>query len=288
MGAEEDKVFDEAFDKAEGTEPPKEPIEPEPKDEPKEEPPVEPPKDELAEPPVEPPKDEEPKFEQRYKSLQGIFNHDKEVWENERKALTEQLEELKKKPEVKKEDALQNLYESLTDEQKASLKEYDEEFDVVSKMEGMKRDVALRKLRDEMNQFKTEILSQLTPTQDFIKESREEREVRLRTEHFGTIAAAHPDFESFRDNGQILKWIETKPKYLQSKMVETYKQGTADEIVELLSDFKTENQIGNDKHDKKEQKRQAMSAVTTKRGAVNASMVVPADYESAFDEALSR
>ena len=51
-------------------------------------------------PPVEtpPPAEQQPgetdeKYEQRYKTLQGIHKHDKEVWETERTTLLSQLEE---------------------------------------------------------------------------------------------------------------------------------------------------------------------------------------------------
>ena len=293
---EETLDFEDAFDKAEGTveekvdevqEPPKEEIKEEIKEEPTE-PVKEEPKEEI--------KDEEAKFEQRWKSLQGIYNHDKEVWEAERRSLAEQLENLKaqepkQEPKQEKKDTIQNLYDSLTDEQKESIKEYDEEFDIVSKMEGMKRDIALKRLREDIDAFKAEILSQLAPTQDFIKESKEEREVRLRDEHFGKIAKEHPDYEKYRDDGSIIKWIETKPRYIQKSLLETYKQGTADDIVDLLTDFKTENNITVAERTpdvKKEQKKKAMAAVTSKRGAVNASMTVPDDFEGAFEEAINR
>lgn len=256
--------------------------------------------------PAAPVVDEEQKFEQRYKTLVGVHKHDREVWETEKATLVDQIEQFKKVPEPdkaltakegkKRDDAIQNLLENLTDEQKIALKEYDEEFDIVSKMEGIKRDAALAKLRKEVDDFKTDILAQLAPAQNLVVETQKEKEIRSKEEHFGAIAKAHPDYETYRDDGSILKWIETKPSYAQKGILEAYKSGTAEDIVSLLTDFKEENNIQVKKPDntvdfnaaKREQKRQALADVTTKRGAVNASMPVAEDFENAFEEALHK
>jgi hypothetical protein len=253
--------------------------------------------------------DEEKTWEQRYKSLQGVHKHDKEVWETERTTLIKKAEKVlapqipaaaapienQLKTEEKKIDALQSIYDLLTPEQKDALKEYDEEFDVVSKMEGLKREAALKELRKEIETFKAEVMSQLAPAQTMLQETKVEREERAKEEHFGAIAKAHSDYETFRDDGSILKWIETKPKYAQKAMIETYKAGTTEDIIDLLTDFKKENNIGPppdnpvvDINIKREQKRQALTAVTTKRGAVNAVMPANNDFESSFEEALRK
>lgn len=231
-------------------------------------------------------------YEQRWKTLQGIHKHDKEAWEAEKAALLEQIEAAKKpqEPEPAKTDA---FMESLTEEQKEALKEYEADFDVVSKMEGIKRQAELDKLRKEFQAWKDEVTAQLVPAAKLVTETQTEREARAVELHFKTIRDAHEDFEKYRDDGSVLKWIETKPKYMQKSMLETYQQGTADDIVDLLTDFKTENNLapqGNvvNMNSRKADKKAALSAVNTRRGAVNASMSVANDYEGAFDEALNK
>lgn len=308
---QKDDAFESAFDQAEGTEKKdlsdadnpsmeqKEEIKEEPKEVkeiPKEESKVEP---ETSEAPPE-----EAKFEQRYKSLVGVHKHDREVWETEKATLISQMEQLKKVPEqgkeltvkeeAKRDEALKDLYESLTPEQKASLKEYDEEFDIVSKMEGLKREAALKKLTDKMDALEAKILEKLAPAENLVVETQKDKEIKAKEDHFNAIAEAHSDFEKHRDSGSIIKWIESKPKYLQKGFMDVYQTGTADDIVALLNDFKTENNLQAPPDNtvnfnaKREEKRMALAAVNTKRGAVNTSMPVAEDYENAFEEALHK
>jgi hypothetical protein len=304
-----DDVFGDAFNQAEGKDKPELNEADNPKNVSNE--PVEK-KEEVKEPvaetkdPVIPGKpaipDEEVKYEQRYKTLVGIHKHDKAEWENEKSSLIAQFEELKKAPEPgekltpkeekKRDDAIKDLYESLTEDEKAAIKEYDAEFDIVSKMEGKKREIEMARLRAEVDAFKAEMLSKLAPTENFVVDIQRDREIKSKEDHFGSIGQAHPDFETYRDDGSIMKWIESKPKYVQKGMLEAYQKGTAEDVIDLLSDFKQENNLQSapsntiNFNEKREQKRQALSAVTTKRGAVNPSMAVAEDYDNAFEEAL--
>ena len=262
---------------------------------------VETPVVETPAPEAQQPGESDEKYEQRYKTLQGIHRHDKETWETEKATLLAQIEEAKKPAEpVKTETNLPaTLYDSLSEEDKAALKEYDEEFDVVSKMESKKREVELNKLRKEFQTWKDEITAQLAPATALVEKNLQDDEKRTVETHFNTIREGHGDFEQYRDDGSIIKWIETKPKYLQKSLMETYGKGTAEDVVDLITDFKTENNIPITQpspvaenvvpiNAKKAEKKLAMTAVTTRRGAVNASMAVANDYESAFDEATSK
>jgi hypothetical protein len=255
--------------------------------------------------PVKQKDESEDAYKQRYATLQGILDHEKENWKAEKTQLLSQIEEAKKQPTPERKEATipQVLEDNLTDEDKAALAEYDEEFDVVSKMEGKKRDIALKKLQKEfqsfvgerLNEIKAELTSQITPTTTFIKEAQEKEEIRGEEEHFSAIRERHPDFETYRDNGSLKKWTEKKPSYIRDGIQRICESGDADQIIELLNDFKQENNIpilseqpGNvvsmDK--KKEAKRQALTAVKTRRGAVNPSMNIANDFDGAFDEAV--
>lgn len=288
-----DDVFDATFDKAaeieEGKADP--PAAPEPVVEKKDPPPADPPKVQAG---------DDDKADQRYRTLQGMYNKDKETWETERAALLAKAEEAAKAaaPAPKKETEIPKDLE-LSEEDLQAIKEYDEEFDLVSKMEGKKREIELRKLRKEFQGFvetiKAELTAQLAPTQTFINETVAERAQREELSHFSSIKEAHPDFETYRDDGRLMKWIESKPRYLQKSMLETYNQGTSDDVVDLLNDFKLEHNISSPPRDnvldintRKAEKKLAMTAVTTRRGAVNPSHVVASDFEGAFDEALHK
>jgi hypothetical protein len=287
---------------------------------PPETPPVTPP----IETPTPPASEQQPgetdeKYEQRYKTLQGIHKHDKEVWETERTTLLSQLDEAKKPKEVKppptpeEETAAAAFVDSLTDEQKEQLAAYEQDFDVVSKMEGIKRGVELAKLRKEMQVWKDEVTSRIAEQQTSL-DSRiapvlKREEENERDTHFsmiregyalddGTPVTGHADFEKFRDDGSLLAWIESKPRYLQPALKETYSKGSAMDVIDLLTDFKKDSNItlnlpSSDNvvqmNPNKVAKKQALSAVTTRRGAVSTAGGAPSnDFEGAFDEALNK
>ena len=253
---------------------------------------------------------EEEKYEQRYKSLVGVHKHDKESWEAEKADLIAKLAEATKVPATPTQEELaakakssgkssyESFRDSLTPEQKEELDEYERDFDVVSKMEGLKRDKAMEAFEQRLKQFQDEILSKLTPAQELFTKVADEREAQLKEQHFGTIAGAHPDYEKYRDDGSILKWIESKPGYLQKGMLDVYRAGEAHEVADLITDFKKENNIEQikasadsqvvDLQSKREAKRQAMQSVTGRRGSVNAATVVASDFEGAFEEALNK
>jgi hypothetical protein len=255
---------------------------------------------------------EEEKFEQRYKSLVGVHKHDIETWESEKAALEAKLEEATKarvpatpiqeelaaKAKASGKSSYESFRDSLTPEQKEELDEYEKDFDIVSKMEGLKRDKAMEAFEQRLKQFQDEILSKLTPAQELFTKVADEREVQLKEQHFGTIAGAHPDYEKYRDDGSILRWIEAKPGYLQKGMLDVYQAGEAQEVADLITDFKKENNIELvkpsadsqvvDLQSKREAKRQAMQSVTGRRGSVNPATVVASDFEGAFEEALNK
>lgn len=270
--------------------------------------------------PVEPieelkPTDQQPgesdeKYEQRYKTLQGIHRHDKELWDAEKVTLLAQIEEAKKPKEVTKEEtvAAEVFVDSLTDEQKEQLADYEQDFDVVSKMEGIKRNVELVKLRKEIDDWKTDIVnqfteaktqfaSQLAPAVKLAEDSERESHFSLIREGYdledGTHISGHTDFEKFRDDGSLLSWIESKPRYIQPILKETYEKGTAMDVIDLIADFKHETNIQPSDNvvpinTKKAEKKAALTSVTSRRGAINTGHAIAGNYEDAWDEAISK
>ena len=269
-------------------------------------------------PVVTPPAEQQPgetdeKYEQRYKTLQGIHKHDRETWESEKAKLLSDLEEAKKPktPEVPVKVDTATFIDSLTEEQQEQLKEYEKDFDVVSKMEGIKRSVELGKLRKEMESWKADIANQLiaqntqidtrlAPAVALVEDNERETHFNTIRQGYdltdGTHVEGHSDFEKYRDDGSLQAWIESKPKYLQPALQDTYSNGSATDIIDLISDFKRESNItpkpASDNvvviDPKKAARKQTLTTVPTRRGAVNTNVAVRDDFEGAFDEAVHK
>ena len=276
-------------------------------------------------PPVEiPPAEQQPgetdeKYEQRYKTLQGIHKHDRETWETEKANLLSDVEEAKKPktpkvtpPSTSEEVAAEAFVDSLTDEQKEQLAVYEQDFDVVSKMEGIKRGVEFGKLRKEIADWKAEITGQITaqnaqidtriaPAVKLVEDNEQENHFSMIREGYvredGTEVPGHNDFEKFRDDGSLQSWIESKPKYLQPALKETYSKGSVMDVIDLISDFKKDNNIPLTSQPSadvipintaKAAKKQALATVTSRGRAVNLNVAVADDFEGAFDEAIHK
>ena len=307
------EVFDKAFDEATGIQPKEAENSETLKKQKEQEDILEAPavSGEPKEEPKEEPKgaNEEQTFEQRWKSLQGIYRHDKEEWSKEREKLLKEIEALKKteaqneppkkeekiEPEVKSfADIISEL--NLTDEQKEQLMEYESDYDVISKMEGLKRSAEMKKLKSDilevLKSFEDKIQTQLKPASEFIEETKVEKAEAAARAHFEAIEKSHPDYTVYRDDGSLLNWIKSKPKYLQPALLEVYKSGTAEDVIALISDFKDENGITQNKvvsFDKaKADRKAAMMPPPAKRGAVGALKSAAETFEDAFDEALQK
>lgn len=265
--------------------------------------------------PAKQPEETEEKYEQRWKTLQGIHKHDKDAWESEKTQLLSQLEEAKKpkvpdaepalKPTKEQEKVADAFIDSLTDDQKKQLEEYEKDFDTVSKMEGLKRSLEMKKLRKEMDDWKadidkkqSDIDKKLTDQGSRLSPVVEKHQTDVAESHFNTIKTAHDDYETYRDDGSITTWIESKPKYLQPALKETYSNGTAEDVIDLISDFKKDNNIQTEASTdtskvvnidtKKAERKQALTSVETRRSAVNAGKALVDDFEGAFEEAVKK
>lgn len=330
--SQQDEVFGEAFNEAEGKsdngtlapdltnadDPSKTKEGPPPAEE---QPPVDDKKKDDS-PPPEPPPATHPKedFEQKWKSLDGIVKKKDEIIKSHEDRVLElsaEIERLKKPPEPPPADdknkkveteldvdaLLKNL--NLNDEEKAMLKEYDEEFGLVSKVENLKLGKAIKEVYKILNEgfekklkeAKEEFQSQLKPATEFVEKTTKEREEDAVSTHFNTIETAHPDYKTYHENGKIVEWIQTKPAYLQKGMLEVCQSGTAEEVISLLDDFYKENnlQSTNDspsnvvEMDKaKRDRKAALTPPQSKRGAINTNLKPSDDFDGAFDEATSK
>ena len=256
-------------------------------------------------------------LEQRYRTLQGMHRHDKSVWEEEKKTLLAQIEEARKtkSPDTndkKKtaEEETQDFLDNLTAEEKAELDGYEKDFEFVSKMEGMKRTKSLAKVLARIDQLEAKVEERIAKAEARVEPALKVAEENVRASHFkairegytledGTVVQGHSDFEQYVGDGSIMKWIESKPQYLQAPLKRVAEKGSAQDVIDLLSDFKRENNIQHtvvnsenatvvDLSTKRAEKKAALTVVKTRKGAVAASQQVADDYEGAFDEALNK
>jgi hypothetical protein len=267
-----------------------------------------------------PEKETPEQMEQKYKTLQGMHRHDKAVWDTEKTALLTQIEEAKKakspnKEEKKKTAAeeaqeTQDFLDNLTAEEKEELDGYEKNFEFVSKMEGMKRTKSLAKVLARIDQLEAKVEERIAKTEAKVEPALKVAEENAREFHVkvikegydledGTHIPGHSDFEMYVKDGSIMKWIESKPNYLQGSLKRVAEKGSAQDVVDLLSDFKRENNIQHtvvtsedatvvDLNQKRAEKKAALTVVKTRKGAVAASQNVADDYEGAFDEALNK
>jgi len=232
-------------------------------------------------------------YEQKYKSLQGIYKSDKEKWTQKETDFLGKIEQYGTAgtaiSEEKTKETLSDFKESLTTKQKEELEEYEKDFALVSEMEGMKRERAMEGLKKELKTFRDEVTAQLTPATTSIKNLEKKDIDRSEEEHFSAIKGTHSDYEAHVESGALREWIETKPNYLKKGMVEIYDNGSAEDIVDLLTDFKLENNITEvgTKDVKLDAKRKAITSVNTKRGAIGLQKAAADDFEGAFDEAIN-
>lgn len=127
---------------------------------------------------------------------------------------------------------------------------------------------------------------------------------RIETEeHLGQIMDAHSDYEAVYDD--VVAWIEKQPSYLKSAYKKVQAEGTAEEVADLVTRWKTETgyvapeQNGaagsksvqqpaarTDIPAKAKQAARRLSVVNGKRASVDAGAGDPGDFSSAFAEAL--
>jgi len=237
------------------------------------------------------------KSEQRYKTLQGIHKKDKDTWAEEKARYESELAALRAAgtagtAPAQSIDSRQAFLDSLTPEQQAQLAEYEEEFATVSRMEGLKRDKALRALKQEIETWKSEIVQQLKEQGALLIPMLDRAEENDEIAHFNYLSTTHPDYERYRDDGSILVWINGKPPYLQQSLLAIYDEGSAKDVADLITDFKKETGLLGTAASptvivdpEKEKLKQDLSSVTTRQGAINPTHVISEDYEGAFEEA---
>lgn len=146
-----------------------------------------------------------------------------------------------------------------------------------------------------------EVARELAPIFEWVGETQESM-------HDQTLIDAHPDYTQIYDG--CTKWINTQPEYLKNLYTRVAKEGTAGEVVDMISRYKESAGIkpadgttkrttvvvegkqgagdGNDASAKAKEAAAKLSVVGTKRTAVGTTAADPNDFSGAFEEAVSQ
>jgi hypothetical protein len=112
----------------------------------------------------------------------------------------------------------------------------------------------------------------------------------------GEVLKAHDDYDTVYP--KLDGWIKTHPAYLQSGLLKAYNEGTAEEVIDLVSRYKqaigVKPQAAAPAASKQDEPKKpaaasaaALAPVDTQRTAPKPSGADPEDYDSAFDEAAA-
>ena len=277
--AEDD--FSAAFDEATASDPTPDP-EPEPGPEPDPEPSPEPSPDPAPEPEPAPEPDPAPTppksddddpnsatWEQRYKTLQGMFKAE---------VAREVRTQLSAAPPAEQPPARPSEPASADGgEEEQALNEAMEEYPHLMRAVS----TLVKKTQAETE---SRIRADYAPVAKTVETDARER-------HFSAIRSAHSDFDVVvRD---LPAWVEQQPAYLQPGYKAVLSGGTAEDVIDLVSRFKEAKGLNKPtpKPSDNPARRQAEAAeVVRTRGAPAIPRGEPDkdDYESAFDEAVSR
>lgn len=204
--------------------------------------------------PVESVVDEKPQenWEQKYKSLQGMFN----------KTSAELKEAKAKIPEPKKEEP--------SPEEDEEMKNFLQEFDYLAK--------PITRLVEKMVSERTGEV-----------ESKTNANVQATNRIVAdlVISAQHPDFYELRETGEVRNWVDTLPDAEKEAYTRVCDEGSIKEVIGLISDYKKavkapalEEQ--KQKELEKQTKLTNLAAVKRKPGAINSSSGKVDDFNSAF------
>ena len=93
------------------------------------------------------------------------------------------------------------------------------------------------RLKKELEDVKTLLTTTVEALKGQIAPVIESANLSAEEKHYNTIYTAHADAEKIYPD--VVKWIETQPKFLQPQYTKVLADGSAIEIVELFSTFKT-------------------------------------------------
>lgn len=208
---------------------------------------------------------------------------DDEAFLRRLRALVTPADDAATKPPARTETEEAPIY---TKDEQDFLSAYEKDWPDVAKAESLRRRAEYRKLLEYVF---TEVGSYMRPHLEALDA------IATRT-HLTELTGAVPDYDTVRD--QVVKWVSEQPKYLQPAYQHVIERGTADEVSDLISRWRTETKqqapapaTAPKPKDTvlppaAKQAAAAMAPVGSKRSATQAG-IDPADFNSAFEAAAA-
>lgn len=158
--------------------------------------------------------------QQRVRSWDGRLSaKDREI-----RALQEELERIKQSAQ-KNETADDG-------EEDESVKAFLEEFpELAAPIQKMIEKVAKKHGKSVAEEITSKVEGRLAPIAQTVQETTVQK-------HLSTIRATHEDFEQIVQSGDLQEWIKSQPRYMQPALQEVYERGYAEDVVDLLSQYK--------------------------------------------------
>lgn len=140
----------------------------------------------------------------------------------QRIALQRQIEQL-----TKQEQPEQQSQEQQSQEQETNLSELFGDFDEVGISRAVEH-IATQKAQQIVQQMLAEKLSPI----------EQQQRQAIQDEHINAINAVHPDANDIVNSNEFVEWVKAQPSYVIPNIVAVVENGTADQVNELLSNYK--------------------------------------------------
>lgn len=161
------------------------------------------------------------------------------------------------------------------DELKEFFEEYPELVSPFNKLVDRKGEKIARRIVQEE-------LQKITPKIDVLETKYKED---VDNKHFKVIAEAHPDWETYVENGELTNWIEAQPALVQKELNRVMTAGSTREAIELLTMFKSNKSQKNTNTTTPNKKADDLAAVPASTGGPPIATPNSADYDAAWEEA---
>lgn len=73
--------------------------------------------------------------------------------------------------------------------------------------------------------------------------NQQQQTLTAQEQHFQTISDAHPDWTSVVESSEFDTWMNKQPSYIQDGINQVFKGGTAQQVNQVLTDYKTQNNL---------------------------------------------
>jgi len=219
-------------------------------------------------------------WEQKYKSFEGRYRKEKESLQNQIDELKAENEKLQTQMNQSSEKSSTEKSQSESTDADTDIQEFADEFPDLA---GHVTKLVEKKAQELVDQRVGKVEEEMTPVKQKV-------ESQAQDEHFRRITESHPDWKSLVSEGHLQQWINDKPSYAQNSANQVMESGSTEEVIELLDDYKRENQTAQSSTKDTATKKKAQEASAVKRHSrkPKSPKADPNDFDSAWDEANGR